>query len=126
MPCWWDGWWLRRGLYLARHLFTLYYFVNCIFVFKTYLVTSYTDVDFTWTVSFGNLKYKNWPIAYFGCSCHCPLLVHCAPQTTVVLDAVLIQFATRIKEILITAGGENVPPFIIEDMVGIRSDLKSC
>ena len=23
----------------------------------------------------------------------------------------------RIKEILITAGGENVPPFIIEDMV---------
>ena len=26
-------------------------------------------------------------------------------------------FLLRIKEILITAGGENVPPFIIEDMV---------
>ena len=29
----------------------------------------------------------------------------------------------RIKEILITAGGENVPPFIIEDMVKIKSKL---
>ena len=29
----------------------------------------------------------------------------------------------RIKEILITAGGENVPPFIIEDMV--NNDQKS-
>ena len=28
----------------------------------------------------------------------------------------------RIKEILITAGGENVPPFIIEDMV--KNDQK--
>ena len=27
------------------------------------------------------------------------------------------QCSLRIKEILITAGGENVPPFIIEDMV---------
>lgn len=26
----------------------------------------------------------------------------------------------RIKEILITAGGENVPPVIIEDMVSIN------
>ena len=26
----------------------------------------------------------------------------------------------RIKEILITAGGENVPPVIIEDMVSLR------
>ena len=26
MPCWWVGWWLWRGLYLARHLFTLYVF----------------------------------------------------------------------------------------------------
>ena len=25
VPCWWVGWWLGpRGLYLARHLFTLY------------------------------------------------------------------------------------------------------
>ena len=24
MPCWWVGWWLWRGLYLARHLFTLF------------------------------------------------------------------------------------------------------
>ena len=23
VPCWWVGWWLWRGLYLARHLFTL-------------------------------------------------------------------------------------------------------
>ena len=23
MPCWWVGWWLWRGLYLARHIFTL-------------------------------------------------------------------------------------------------------
>ena len=30
-------------------------------VFKTYLVTSYEALDFTWTVSFGNLKYKNSP-----------------------------------------------------------------
>ena len=26
VPCWWVGWWLGpRGLYLARHLFTLLY-----------------------------------------------------------------------------------------------------
>ena len=24
VPCWWVGWWLWHGLYLARHLFTLY------------------------------------------------------------------------------------------------------
>ena len=23
VPCWWVGWWLWHGLYLARHLFTL-------------------------------------------------------------------------------------------------------
>ena len=25
VPCWWVGWWLWRGLYLARHLFTLFF-----------------------------------------------------------------------------------------------------
>ena len=30
----------------------------------------------------------------------------------------------RIKEILITAGGENVPPVIIEDMVGFMTPLQ--
>ena len=29
----------------------------------------------------------------------------------------------RIKEILITAGGENVPPFIIEDMVRVGDEI---
>ena len=24
VPCWWVGWWLWRGLYLARHLFSLF------------------------------------------------------------------------------------------------------
>ena len=24
VPCWWVGWWLWRGLHLARHLFTLW------------------------------------------------------------------------------------------------------
>ena len=35
-----------------------------------------------------------------------------------VIVVILINLSSRIKEILITAGGENVPPFIIEDMVG--------
>ena len=30
----------------------------------------------------------------------------------------------RIKEILITAGGENVPPFIIEEMVSRKKNFK--
>ena len=35
-----------------------------------------------------------------------------------VIDIVILtNLSYRIKEILITAGGENVPPFIIEDMV---------
>ena len=41
-------------------------------VFKTYLVTSYEALDFTWTVSFGNLKYKNSPTCFIlaaGGSC---------------------------------------------------------
>ena len=25
VPCWLAGWWLWRGLYLARHLFTLWF-----------------------------------------------------------------------------------------------------
>ena len=28
VPCWWVGWWLWRGLYLARHLFTLSYSIT--------------------------------------------------------------------------------------------------
>ena len=28
VPCWWVGWWLWRGLYLARHLFTLYIIIS--------------------------------------------------------------------------------------------------
>ena len=30
VPCWWVGWWLWRGLYLARHLFTLYHTIYCL------------------------------------------------------------------------------------------------
>ena len=30
VPCWWVGWWLWRGLYLASHLFTLYYILSII------------------------------------------------------------------------------------------------
>jgi len=32
VPCWWVDWWLWRGVYLARHLFTLLYLIklfNC-------------------------------------------------------------------------------------------------
>ena len=34
-------------------------------VFKTYLVTSFIDLDFTCTASFSNLKYKNLPTCLF-------------------------------------------------------------
>ena len=35
VPCWWVGWWLWRGLYLARHLFTLLkYVINYLSSFK--------------------------------------------------------------------------------------------
>ena len=27
VPCWWVGWWLWRGLYLTRHLFTLCFYL---------------------------------------------------------------------------------------------------
>ena len=35
VPCWWVGWWLWRGLYLARHLFSFYIIMQCICEKKT-------------------------------------------------------------------------------------------
>ena len=32
VPCWWVGWWLWRGLYLARHIFTLFTRVTTVFL----------------------------------------------------------------------------------------------
>ena len=28
VPCWWVGWWLWRGLYVARHLYTIILFAS--------------------------------------------------------------------------------------------------
>ena len=32
VPCWWVGWWLWRGLYLARHRFTLFYWLSFLLI----------------------------------------------------------------------------------------------
>ena len=45
------------------------------------------------------------------------IVINIVINIVIIIVIVVILINYRIKEILITAGGENVPPFIIEDMV---------
>ena len=51
VPCWWVGWWLWRGLYLSRHLFTLCTQSGCIIIFDEQVKDPYTGEI---------IKYSNW------------------------------------------------------------------
>ena len=60
-----------------RNYWDVYLFVNCVFVFKTYLVTYYIGFNFTPAADFGKLKYKSSPTCLFwlqlSWSPSCPL-----------------------------------------------------
>ena len=56
-------------------------FFNCVFMFKTYLITYCIGLDFTITFSFGELKCKNWPSGWIWLKSLIPpktaILAHC-------------------------------------------------
>ena len=56
VPCWWVGWLLLRGLYLARHLFTL---------FAIFGMANILCVPFTST-SYKCVNSKTWSGALTG------------------------------------------------------------